>query len=262
MQPARRFVRRWYSLASLLTLLAFLGIAGARTAPEQGPVNSSPIAVEADPTYPKPTDPNVKDPDYGKPADPLPKKVTGWASNQDATKPKWFPHYGRIEFPLCDLPVDKDKGGTFNKWSEDNMRSWCRSKLKDKFGMDADYTNHELVEDVPDGAGGTKKVLAVYKTWKTDHEKAGRGKLYHPRKPGQENYYGGISQMQNLEQHHFQKAKPKKKRVGVTWDGQPVDPDSNNECPGEVCEICGPCATNAFEAADFCGEGEACEEES
>lgn len=258
MQPARRFARRWLSLASLITLLAFLGLAGARTLPGHQPAQPEPGTLAA-----PPTDPNFTDPDWGAPKKPLPKPATGWASNQDTRKPKLFPHYGRIELDLCDLPVDKDKGGTFNKWTDGNMRTWCRGKLKDAFGMTADYTNHELVEEVDDGKGGKKKVLAVYKTWASDHEKAGRGKLYHPRKPGEENYYGGISQIKALPQHVFEKAKPKKKRVGVDENGIPIDPDSESACPGESCVICGPCAESPEDVAPWCGDGtDACEVES
>ena len=255
MRPARRFARRWLSLASLITLLAFLGVTGARALP--GDDDQVLAATEVSAAVDPPTDPNFADPDWGAPKKPLPKPVTGWAPNQDTRKPKDFPHYGRVELNLCDLPVDKAKGGTFNKWTEGNQRTWARGQLKDKFGMDADYTNHELVEEVSDGAGGTKKVLAVYKTWASDHEKSGRGKLYHPRKPGEENYYGGISQMKALPQHHFEKAKPKKKRVRLDGD-RPPELDDVALCAGEVCEICGPCAESAEDAASWCGDDETC----
>lgn len=255
MQPVRRSLRRWLPLASLFILLAFLGIAGART-----PIGGAgPPAAGVLDAFAPPTDPNFTDPDWGAPKSALPVVgVKGWAPNQDVRKPKLFPHYGRIELNLCDLPVH-DMRGTFNKWTEAQMRSWCRGELTKVHGMDADYTNHELVEEVPDGMGGKKKVLAVYKTWKLDHEKAGRGKLYHPRTGNTDNYYGGIAQIQALPQSAFEKAKPKKKRVTLDDEGQPIGVEANTACPGGVCEICGPCAETPEEAAPWCGDATSCE---
>ena len=250
---ARRTAARWLSLASLLTLLAFLGIAGARTTPERGPPLSTPVAAAADP------DRNATDPDWGAPKKPLPDGVKGWAPNQDTRKPKKFPHYGRVEFDLCDLPVDAGKGGLFKNWSDDAMRRWCRGELNKVHGMTADYTNHELVEEVDNGKGGTKKVLAVYKTWKDDHASSGRPKMYHPRNPNMETYFGGIAQLKALDDDLFKKAKPKKKRVQIDADGRPILAAGETVCAGEVCEICDACAETHEDVAPWCGEGGTCE---
>jgi hypothetical protein len=271
-----RLRRAGWLLATLAMLAVLAGHALARPSVSGETTTSlAPSVSEAD------DDPNKKDDDYGAPKKKLPKNPTGWGDNQDATLPKKFPHYGRVEFKLCDLPFDKDKGGQFNKWSDANQRSWARKQLPD---MTAAYTNHELVEEVNDGMGGKMKVLAIYKVDKADHESSGRPKMYHPRNPGQETYFGGISQMKDLPDHLFKKQKPPPKKkdkqptstttttlsfgplaalaVPITdwWPPEPApDPDPEPTCEGETCVICGPCARTPEEAADWCGEGEGSE---
>ena len=195
-----------------------------------------------------PQDPNTPDPLYGAPKNPLPPNPAGWGNNQNGSQ---FPHYGRIEVRLCDLP------GEFTAWSKGRQRKWCRAELvRQHIEMPSAYTNHELIE-----TRGNQKYLAVYKVDMLDHKQVGRPLLYHPPDPsrGPTAYRGGIAQLRDVPAHHFKKKKPPKrprppprpKRAGAVFD--PLEAEDEETC-ADGCDECAECATTPEEAGDFCGD--------
>jgi hypothetical protein len=230
-------VKRWLAVVCLGLVAGGAIGCSVDAATEQEPSLGTELAP--------PSDPNATDPDHGAPKKPLPKDPTGWGSNQNG---KEFPHYGRIEIKLCDLPDG------FRTWDDGKQRSWCRGELKRQgHEMPASYTNHELVE-----TRGNQKYLAVYKVDKEDHSSSGRPRMYHPPDPnrGGKAYRGGIAQLRDVQDHHFEKKKPppkKKERFRSQRTG--VDPPlAEGECDGSECTTCAECAATPEEVADTCGE--------
>ena len=172
------------------------------------------VATQAAPLTPLPTTGSAEvaehhgpdpqnDPTHGAARRQLPGGVAGWGSNQNGSQ---FPHYGRVEIAVCELPR------AWSSWSDARQRTWCRAELvRQGHAMPMNFTNHELVETLADGT----KVLAVYKVSRHDHASSGRPRLYHPpdpMHPGTNRYYGGIAQLRRLARHHFRPRRPPPRR--------------------------------------------------
>jgi hypothetical protein len=226
-------LKRW-GLVALAALAVALGLrlAHASTAPQIG---KAPIATADDL------------PDYGEPKEPLQKAgkddKPGTGSNQNGSK---FPHYGRVEVPLCDLPkgfMDKD---------DNQQRAWCRRQLADKFGMTNKFTNHELVETKRDGS----KVLAIYKVDMKDHSSSGRPLLYHPPRPEgtPKQYWGGIAQLKTLDKSCFKPKKdaPKKSALASGFPSRGIGP--GGDLGSETCDQCACALCGDPQPDSFCGD--------
>ena len=238
-------IKRWLTTLVCLGFMA-AGALGASCAVDELP---GPDAGESYLLAAPPQDPNTPDVDYGAPKKPLPASPAGWGDNQNG---KQFPHYGRAEVRLCDLPSD------FTAWTEGRQRKWCRAELvRQGVDMPAAYTNHELVE-----TRGNQKYLAVYKVDKGDHSSSGRPRLYHPPDPnrGGKAYRGGIAQLRDVPAHHFKKKKPPRRprppprRINAQAVHDPVEAEDDEEACADGCDACAECAATPEEAGDWCGD--------
>ncbi len=198
-----RSPHRWFVWAIATAFLAVTLVA-TQAAPITGP-STTPSGQIADHHGPDPQN----DPVHGAAHRQLPGGVAGWGSNQNGSQ---FPHYGRAEIKVCELPR------AWSSWTDARQRTWCRAELvRQGHAMPMNFTNHELVETLADGT----KVLAVYKVSRHDHASSGRPRLYHPpdpMHPGTNRYYGGIAQLRRLARHHFRPRRPPRRPAG----GAPV----------------------------------------
>ncbi len=240
-------LQRWLTTLVCLGLMAS-GALGASCAVDELPGPDATVGESASYLLDGPQDPNTPDADHGAPKKPLPANPAGWGNNQNG---KQFPHYGRIEVRLCDLPRD------FTVWSPARQRKWCRAELvRQDIDMPAKFTNHELVE-----TRGNQKYLAVYKVDMADHSSSGRPLMYHPPDParGGKAYRGGIAQLRDVPGHHFQRKKPPRRRrppprpprFKATSDPPALEAEAACE---DGCDACAECAATPEEAGEFCGE--------